>query len=246
MTKSKLYNDIIQSIQPLDLIAFRGSDFVANIISTLENIVLGSGEFSHVGIVVSRDVLPSITQLVPNRYYVLESTMTANYPGLGEITPDVISNKGKVGVQIRDLEDVIRTYTISKNSYVAHCKLKHNPYLSNTYNIIKIMGKIYQQYGDKKYERNCLEFSGSLFSYVRPFRDNLNMIKVEDHQVFVNYNTENKWYFCSELVALIYKEVGVLPKNIDIRDVAPMDLLGYDLDSEMDIVEKPIYIKFSR
>lgn len=257
----KTYSEIINHIRPLDLLAFRGSDFVSNFISTVQDKVLGSGEFTHVGLVVTKELLPSVPQLKPGLYYVWESTMSSEYPGSGLMSPDVVTGKGKFGVQIRCFKDVVKTYTSAKGSTVAVCRLKNNPWASQSYNriyetnihlydrrenIINQMEQIHEDYGDRSYELSCCQLLASLFSCLRPFRDNFQQITVKDQKVIINYRADdendNEWFFCSELVGLIYKKIGVLPSSIDARNITPMDLLGYDQDHEIDIVEDPIHI----
>ncbi len=241
------YSDIIETIQPLDLLAFRGADFVSNFISNVEETFVGSGEFTHVGIVVNKEILPSIEQLEDGKYYVWESTMSSEYPGSGEMAPDIISGKGRLGVQIRDLKDVVNSYTAVPDAYLAVCPLKNNPWLSSDKReIIKTIKYIHDKYGRRTYELGCCQLFGSVFSICRPLRDNFQRITVKDQQVIINFNINdeenNTWLFCSELVALIYKKVGILSEDVDIRDVNPMDLLGYDTDTHMDIVKEPIFI----
>lgn len=240
-----LYNNIIDSIQPLDLIFFRGNDFVSDTISILQQIKLGSGEFTHVGMVVNNELLPTITQLKSGKLYVLESTISIPYPGSGPMTPDIVSGEGIFGVQIRELEDVIRTYTITEGAVLAWTKLKHNPFFSNKQFVINMVETIYNKVKNKGYEINCFELFGSLFSCVRPIRDNLITITIEDHKILITKNDGSQMYFCSELIGLIYKSISILPDYIDERNIVPMDLLGYDQDYHIDIVEKPIYIKMS-
>ena len=57
-----------------------------------------------------------------------------------------------------------------------------------------------------------------------------------------------KWLFCSELVAMIYKKLGLFPPNVEPKNVVPMDFIGYDVDLPAGggipvIVEKLIYVR---
>jgi len=64
------------SIQPLDVILFRGVDAVSHAICFFEGKVFGHGDFSHAGVAVTREVL-DLPFLEPGRVYVWESTLSA-------------------------------------------------------------------------------------------------------------------------------------------------------------------------
>ena len=107
------YDAIKNKIRPLDLIAFRGGDIISDLIATLESHEVGIGAFSHVGMVVTSEILPSCMvngkefYLAPDRVYVFESTFTYDIPHITDGVPDVTTGHGEFGVQLRDLEDVI-------------------------------------------------------------------------------------------------------------------------------------------
>ena len=53
--------------------------------------------------------------------------------------------------------------------------------------------------------------------------------------------TPDRWQFCSELVANVYQDIGVLPKSFNSKDVLPIDLLGYDVDGIPPLVKSPVF-----
>lgn len=106
------YNDLKSKIKPLDLLLFKGTDFVSKTISKCELYMEGSGSYSHTGIVISWEVMPFLSELEEGKLYIWESTMSGSCRGMnrgGEV-PDVETGKGCFGVQIRDLEEVIKHY----------------------------------------------------------------------------------------------------------------------------------------
>ena len=123
------YDEIENKLQPLDLLMFRGGDFVSASIRYLEEKMLGNGSFSHVGIVVTRELMPWLKVLEYGEKYVWESTMSIPIGGFVEDVPDVESGKGRFGVQIRVLEDVVESYTNTESgALVAWVPLKDNPW----------------------------------------------------------------------------------------------------------------------
>ena len=57
------------SIQPLDIILFRGIDPVSHAICFLEAKTFGRGDFSHAGVAITREVL-DLPFLEPGKVYV--------------------------------------------------------------------------------------------------------------------------------------------------------------------------------
>ena len=124
------WEDMIKIITPLDLVLFAGSDFVSSSIKNLQKQKLTLGDFSHVGIIVTSFVLPHIKELNPNEYYVWESTSSLRLPGF-ENEPSDIFGKNKLGVQIRNLKEVLDVY--KGGVYIG--KLKNNPLYSYAFSL---------------------------------------------------------------------------------------------------------------
>src|SRR5436309_2685398 len=101
------YNDIKDKISPFDLIAFRGGDLASDLICFLQKHQLTCGDFTHVGIVVTSDVLMiKDYQLEEHELYLLESTFSY-FPSITHSIPDVTTGKCKFGIQLKKLKDVI-------------------------------------------------------------------------------------------------------------------------------------------
>ena len=45
----------------------------------------------------------------------------------------------------------------------------------------------------------------------------------------INNNEDDKKLFCSELITMAFKYIGILPKNINSSEVTPIDLCSYKL-----------------
>src|SRR6056297_2929884 len=111
---------VYDQIQPLDLLQFRGKDFLSDTIRFAQEWMLGDGTFSHSGIVVNKDLMPWLKKLQPNKLYVLESTMSYSLFGMTDGVPDAIRNKGVFGVQIRLLDEVLEAYiNLKEDSFIA-------------------------------------------------------------------------------------------------------------------------------
>ena len=250
------YSEIKGKILPFDLIAFRGGDIISGIIAKLENNQVGMDAFSHVGIAVTSDILPKMN-LISGRIYIFESTLSYNIPGETDGVPDVITGSGELGVQLRDLEEIIPRYITDEKCHVAWCKLINNPYERKEresdedlkfrrINISKKFSKIFKRYHGRMYEMDLISLFGSIFPRVRKLRtaqdDICNLIKK-----FWGSNDPDSgpvgWQFCSELVANIYQAFGLISKDFDTKDVIPIDFFGCDEDGLPILVQSPVFIK---
>ncbi|MDD5753545.1 MAG: hypothetical protein PHN45_02165 [Methylococcales bacterium] len=200
-------------MKPFDLLAFRGHDFVSAGISILEkrgHIHAKGGEFTHVGIVVDNTILDE-PLLEDGKLYVLESTVSGK---LGQNVRNIHSS-AMLGVQIRDLEEVIDAYDKPNNTHIAWCPLLRNP---TTYmeceDVKSRFTEIYHTVDHHMWDANCWDLCSALYPCCRPCRPYV------EHA----FHTE-EWLFCSELVALVYVEMGVLPSDVNPQDVLPADLV---------------------
>jgi hypothetical protein len=253
------YNEIKDKIKPYDLIAFRGGDLVSDFISYLEKKTIGVGFFTHVGMAVTSDILPSCIVddhefvLEEGKVYLLESTFTYSVLGVSDGIPDVTTDKCMIGVQLRDLEVVIPHYIVSDKTKVAWCPLKkkyrkkiQDGYLNQESGFFT---ELFHEYHNRYYEMDAIGLLGSMFPSMRGLRDERNKIYKKMYKILQRWhivNPDNEgpagWQFCSELVANIYLAIGVL-NNIDPKDVLPVDFFGYDLDGIPALVDDPCYIR---
>lgn len=238
------YKDIKHKIKPLDLLVFKGGDIVSTTIRYLENLKVNSSDWSHVGLVINTKLLPNIPKGKKDRLYVLESGMS------GDLNDGVLTSDGKVvlGVQVRDLEEVIKGYYKMDDTLVGWCKLKNNPYEQKPEEslsmyearFIQLQGDfvdIYDKYGTKFFDVSPLNLVASIFPPLRCFRD------MWDNHIGLGKD----WLFCSELVALVYHKLGIIDyPNFDESNVIPVDFTsGNDDDGLVPFHKLPPVILLS-
>lgn len=233
-TRTATYDEIASKIKPLDLIAFRGGDVISDLITIGEKLRLDCGEFSHVGIAVTSEILPSELKLKPGRVYVWESTLSLPSALTGD-APNIATGTSWLGVQIRDLYDVTKSYLNPKGdgkSRIGWCPLLNNPWnIGDRDQVIQKFIALYASYNDRFYEMNPLTMVASLFSVVRPCRDFLES----------TVGAGKSWKFCSELAATVYQAYGLIGPEKNPKDVVPVDFFGCDSDGLPALVETPTY-----
>jgi hypothetical protein len=217
--KKRKFFRIKNKIKPLDLICFRGDDFVSESISKMQEKMLGNGDWTHVGIVITTDIIP-IKNGVPGQLYVWESTMS----GIDGVN-STESGRAKFGVQIRDLEKVLKAYVKNDTTKMAWCKLKKNPLDGENSKQVKYdLEEFHKKHGNDNYDYTVLPLLKTIFPCLGKY-----------------FKTKNN-FFCSELVATIYSKTGILPADLDPEKIAPVELLGYSNDGIKDIVNDPIIL----
>lgn len=226
-------------MNPLDLIFFKGDDIVGKFVSIGENIAVGNSEFTHVGIVVTRELL-DMPELIPGVSYLLESTVSYDSSSVNILTGEVT-----YGVQIRKLTDVISSYRKCSGCRIAWARLMNNPFFEHRDIIIQNFKKVFDKYRNSLYDFNVLDLIAAAIPCCRKRRDFFEKVIVDGSEIFHNlgiFQNTHQWVFCSELVAIIYKSLGIFDKGIDPRDVIPMDLLGFDKDGLPRVVDTPVYL----
>lgn len=237
---SKLtYKDLLEKAKPFDLIVFRGEDFISSTISHVEKKAFGTGEWTHVGVIITKDVL-DFKNAKRGKLYVWESTMSGGISGDNVL--DEETNKGKFGVQIRDFEKVIQSYLRTGKSRIGWCPLKNNPlvkksnetiddFVNRIFKIKNCVTEFYKAHKDSPYDNKVLP----LFKTIFPCFGKLPLI----HKLF---KSKNK-LFCSEMVTLLYQHLNLVDISIDPETIAPVELIGssshinlFDKDTIVDIV----------
>lgn len=239
------YAAYAERIKPLDLALFKGGDSVSGLIQFLEKRKLnktssagydvGPGAFSHVGIIVTSEILDD-DRLDPNKLYVWESTMS------GSLSDGVcnIEDESFLGVQLRDFDKVLVAYDEDPDSRIAIAHLGDTTFNRGSTRLRKRFTNLFTKYDGTRYDANFLSLGSSICPCLRPAREAVeNALNTED------------WLFCSELVATIYKELGLFDKSVNPKNVVPTDFLGYDADSKESggipvIVEEPVYVVSER
>jgi len=247
-----IYESYKQYIKPFDLVMFKGKNLFSDMIRFVEKTKsrhilketseykISADSFSHVGMVVSSEILGD-PRLVPGKLYIWESTMSG---GLGDGV-DNVSGKSYLGVQLRDLDAVVSSYNCKSGGRVAFCSMKDG--ISVRYDNEEKLALFKQRFTDLfimyngiLYDANFYTLTSSMFKCMRPGRD-----KIE------NFFNTTDWLFCSELITIIYKNLGFFPHSVDPKNVVPMDFVGYEVDTPENggipvIVKKPVYITYSK
>lgn len=231
MKKGELFRNVKDRMRPLDLLLFRGDEFVSNIISKLEkrgNKTSRAGNFTHAGIIVTRDIL-DVPLLKPGKLYVLESTIGGK---LGSGVPDIYG-RTFLGVQIRDLEILIDAYDRPNSTSIAWCPLYNNPIETNLQLVRQKFGEVYDEIDNIWWDANCWSLLSALYPCMRPCRGCIES----------SLKTKN-WLFCSEMVAIIYKKIGIYPEHVNPKDVIPADFIcpHEDTDNMPNIIKGVFYI----
>lgn len=230
-------NDVLLNMHTLDLVCFRGTDAISVAIQKGQQVSLGCGEYSHVGIIVRPEDIGKLGDTLDSKQvYVLESTM------LSKDLKDALIKKKIQGVCIRPIKDVVKSY----NGDVCWAPLIKNPFQRITRESDKkfVKRKLALRI---KMEKLCKTYHGESYAGYGTVWPLLSAVfpclrKVRDIAEIVSPDLSGR-LFCSELVARIYKQFKVLDKDQDPRDVIPMDLLGYDKDGIKCLVSTIVKIR---
>lgn len=215
-------------VEPLDLIFFRGKECISSFISLSEKIVLGSGEWSHVGIIVNKKIITSlnVNELEKNNsnvnvdsnseeLYIWESTFSSDNLLSKDKTVDAETNRGQFGVQIRKLSDVLKNCVKNKIK-VGIRKLLYNPFIeepSRKSELLETLNKLHQEYYRRGYPLNIFHVCNALCK----FKCNLFCMKK-------NKNKNQNRVFCSQFVCIVLKRLKLLPDFVESDFVVPQEL----------------------
>lgn len=243
------YEDCLPYLKPLDLVFFKGGDYVSKLICFLEKTQMPSREiqlrqlvqdggaadiFSHVGIVVTAEILehPSVET---GKWYIWESTMSGP---LNDGVPNILG-QSYLGVQLRDLSEVIRAYDAKADTRVAMgClteSVRSKLLMEHSRSLRERFTEVFNDYDGIRYDANIISLCSSLCRCCRGAREiGEYLLDTED------------WLFCSELVAVVYKDLGIFPAKVNPKNVVPMDFLGCDADTSHDggvppVIQLPTY-----
>ena len=242
-TNSKNWKKIYKKARPLDLVLFKGTDPVSDLVSLAEDTRLGDGEFSHCGVIINSSILPNVPQLIKGKKYIWESTCSLEFD-MFDLPVNVETGKGKLGVQIRQFDEVLKSYLSSTGAKVALCPLISNPWLKSKNknqgpskkSIKRICNKFHAQYGASTYNGSPISLLSTVFPCLRPIRYTLKELDVNGCVLLNTMGIDSssshmyKWMFCSELVGTLYRRLAIIPKSIDPENLAPTDFLGKNPD----------------
>lgn len=227
---------LLRDAQPLDVIFYHGRGIFSTVIRLMETLVTDDSRFSHVGVVVTRELLPNVSELEDGVKYILESNIVIPYLTDGQ--PDIRSGKAKIGVQIRSLEDVARGFTTSREgNYIALSKLGGSPWNDEPSRdlLIDKSSSFFDEFGNKRYEANIFSLLSGIckcFGRVNGvvedrIVDGLKILEVIGVTEEVNLKTlSDSTVFCSELIVRLFQHLSIIPPSVDAQTVTPMGLLN--------------------
>ncbi|KAJ3161293.1 hypothetical protein HK101_000826 [Irineochytrium annulatum] len=221
-------------IQPLDVILFNGIDPVAKFIQSVERKTVVPhlkapfhALWSHAGLVVTKSILP-LDCLEADKLYIFESVFSGEVAGYvySKVLPvdhPVAKGSFHLGPQIRDFEAVVAEGDsnvgifplTSANRSKLHEILHKNP---------NAILDFYNQYKDHSYPLSILPQLASasevLYTQLKIMAGVLathfpHRATAQDHHAV----------FCSEMVALLYKDLGFESfKDMDAATFTPLEL----------------------
>lgn len=219
--------EFLDTIEPFDLLVFKSTGVSAAIIA-LESISRGvTAECSHVEIAITRGIFPDITADV-DRHELLSwgSTLSGD---LNDGVLDAETDAVTFGVQVRKLVPLVKYYSATTGHAVGVCKLTPAARAR-----LAVDPALYKKYHDVKYPTRPSHFFSALCS---------------PDYVDESETTTTPVMFCSEFVANLYTDIGVIIDESDGRvdgkiisadDVLPVDLSGQS-GLLIGVVDPPIW-----
>ena len=225
------YYSIRSQLKTGDLIFFRGSDEVSNLISKVEKSLCNEGDFTHVGMVIMSDSFPIghpqrlisaraetvhsgelISTQAETDYaiipYVFESTASGPI-GDGAYNVDC---RSFLGIQLRNLDEVMEKYDNNATSHIGWGKLSKTLAID-----CDRLLNIFRMYNNTRYDVSIIDLLAAGYPKLRWLR------KLR-HMLCCNY--VDKWQFCSELVTNMYIQLGILPDTIIAKNILPVDYIA--------------------
>ncbi len=204
-------------MRPLDVLLFKGGDGVSGMIGCCQKKITGEGGFSHAALVISSDLISDPT-LTPGVLYTWEVTLSSS---LNDGVKD-IHGKSFLGVQARPLDLVAEAVFRNPKSKMAWLPLSEQlhfdqPVKGSQISIRQRANELFVSEYGKPYDTPI-----SLLSALFPcFRKCCNTAGTDR-------------YFCSEFVAEMLKQLGVLPESVQAQFAVPVDFVpNVDTDHQI-------------
>jgi hypothetical protein len=210
------WSEIRSQVKTLDMILFRGWDWVSRGMIVVERRALGpeAAHYTHIGIVIRGSDFPKTSRFYSDtKLYVFECT---------DPKEDGVPNfNGKhfTGVQLRDLDAIVLHYDCFEDSELAWLRMHDDvrPDIDP-----EALERVVERYRGREFDWNPLDLFGTVYEKVRPWRN-----------LFERTHSSKK-LFCSQLVALVLRDLGVIASDIEPLDVLPCDFLSPDQAQTMD------------
>ncbi len=203
------YHILKDEMKSFDILMFRGSDMISDTIADIQK----NNSFTHIGLIVNSDVLPEFS-LKPNRLYILESTYSYEIIGMNNGPPDSLTGEKYFGVQLRDLEDVCKSYIHNEKTKIAWYSLQNTPTIKN-------FGPIFKQYHKRPFlNQTILPID---FKSITP--DLMVMAKSMINATLLQTVLKGS-FSCVNLVISLYQDLKIVNTPINNSILYPMDLLN--------------------
>lgn len=204
----KFFSEVKNTWKTGDIILFCGNGWFSSIIQCFTRT-----EYSHIGMIIRGKSIPGIISKIdedykdPDDLYLFHS----NKGPISDI-PDIISGLIKDGVQLNSLNDILECYN---GSYYYRSLIR--PEKTRQINTERLE-LIIDQNKKKSYENDYIEMMKA---------------SVDGCGCCCQNSRAPAYLFCSELVALIYKKLGIVSSTTIENEYIPND---FSIVSQSDIV----------
>ena len=210
------WSEIRSQLKTLDMIQFRGWDWVSRGMIRFERRALGAdgARFTHGALVLRGSDFPKTSRFYDDtKLYAFECTDPKE--------DDVVTEDGRKfqGVQLRDLDAVVANYDCSEVTELAWMRM-HDRVRPNV--DPEELERVVEHYLDRKFEWNPLYLLGALYEGLRPWRG-----------LYGRARSSEK-LFCSQHTALVLQDLGVLDPDVNPLDVLPSDFRSPDQMETLD------------
>jgi hypothetical protein len=103
--------------------------------------------------------------------------------------------------------------------------------------MIQKMKRIEKIYGNRVYNMSLLDLLSALYPVLRPLRGLKYKVLKGLGKIFQkSKKIKEEKLFCSQFVAIVYKELGLIDRKMNVKNFVPVDFLGVDEDGQKNIV----------
>jgi len=210
------WSEIRGQLETLDMIQFRGTDWFSRAMVRAELQTLGqdAARFTHAALVIWGSDFPKTSKFHSDtKLYVFECT---------DCKQDAVPNfdgKKFMGVQLRDLDEVVPNYDCCKETELAWMRM-HDDARPNV--DPEALERVVNKYLNRKFEMNPVYLLSALYTGLRPWR------------TLIGRGHGSKRLFCSELVTHVLQDLEVIDPDVSPLDVLPADFRSPDQTHTMD------------